>query len=134
VTVEVGQTGENGAVGLTRSAGNRFEVTLDLGRVWHEWGQRGASRLVLHELGHVVDFVLVPAALEQKLDAEIPAGYACDPGVPTGACAARQERFAETFAKWATGDIGVDIQLGYKVLPPASLEEWGRPLSGLGDG
>jgi hypothetical protein len=33
----------------------------------------------------------------------------------------------------ATGDIGVDIYLGYKVPPPnMPLDAWGTPLSGLG--
>lgn len=130
VTIRVGSVGGT-AVGLTRTAGSGFEVILDLGTVYHESGERGVSRLVLHELGHVVDFMLVPAALKSDLDATIPAGYACDPGLPNGACAAREERFAETFAKWATGDLGVDIHLGYKVLAPPSLEAWGRPLAAL---
>ena len=47
---------------------------------------------------------------------------------PTGACAPPKERFAETFAKWATGDIGLNVPLGYKVLPPDSLEDWGAQL------
>ena len=63
------------------------------------------------------------------LVAEIPRGYGCeDHNEPTGACAPPKERFAETFAKWATGDIGLNIQLGYKVLPPDSLEDWGAQL------
>jgi len=47
-------------------------------------------------------------------------------------CANRQERFAETFAKWALGDIGVNLDIGYKVPPPsAPLETWGQPLARL---
>lgn len=117
------------AVGLTHGLGNRFEIVLDLGRVWRQSGDRGINRLVLHELGHVVDFVLVPDALKAKLDAGIPAGYACDPGVADGACTSPAERFAETFAKWATGDLGFDVDLGYKVLAPTSLDAWAQPLT-----
>ncbi|MBW3611907.1 MAG: hypothetical protein KY438_10340, partial [Actinobacteria bacterium] len=51
------------------------------------------------------------------LDAGIPAGWECDGG-HSGACAAVPERFAESFAKWATGDIGVDLYIGYRVPPP----------------
>jgi hypothetical protein len=129
-TIAVGPV-SRGAVGLTQGGRGNYLVTLDLGRVSRQNGVRGIRRLVLHELGHVVESALVPPALAASLDAGIPAGYTCDPGVADGACAARQERFAETFAKWATGDLGVDIYLGYKVPPPASLEDWGRPLAAL---
>jgi hypothetical protein len=130
VTIRVGGVNAS-AVGLTHTVGNRFEVVLDLGQVWHQSGDRGVARLVLHELGHVVDFVLVPSALKAKLDAGIPSGYGCDPGVADGACTAPAERFAETFAKWATGDLGFDVNLGYKVLAPASLDTWAQPLTTL---
>ena len=43
------------------------------------------------------------------------------------------ERFAESFAKWATGDIGVDLYLGYKVPPPDDLAGWGAPLADAGE-
>ena len=43
------------------------------------------------------------------------------------------ERFAESFAKWATGDIGLDLFIGYKVLPPdADARRLGRPARGAG--
>ena len=131
VTVEVGSTGEP-AVGLT--AGNRddgYRVTLDLHSVLQRMGERGLSRLVLHELGHVVDHALLDAGRQRALDAPIPTGYACGPGEVTSACATREERFAETFAKWASGDIGINVSLGYKVMPPGDLEAWGAGLSGL---
>ena len=41
-----------------------------------------------------------------------------------------QMQVAESFAKWATGDIGVDVNLGYAIPPPEpSLGSWGRPLA-----
>lgn len=121
---------QEGVVGTTQSAGSRFVVTLNLGLALRIHGRRGIDRLVLHELGHVVDFALVPAALDARLDAEIPRGYGCEAG-QTGACAVPVERFAETFAKWATRDIGVGVDLGYKVPPPDDLESWGAPLASL---
>ena len=58
-------------------------------------------------------------------------GYGCDEGV-SGACADEAERFAESFAKWALGDIGVNLEIGYKVPPPsAPLDVWGAPLARL---
>lgn len=117
-------------VGLTQSDGDRYDVTLDLGTVSREYGQRGIDRLVQHELGHVVDFALVPEALDEQLDAGIPQGYGCEDG-DSGGCANREERFAESFAKWASGDIGVDLYLGYKVPPPSDLANWGAPLAQL---
>jgi hypothetical protein len=131
VDVRVGASGE-GSIGVTSSRPGGFDVTLDLATVARTIGPRGISRLVLHELGHVVDFALVPAALNVQLDAGIPKGWGCDDG-QAGACAAPEERFAESFAKWATGDIGNDLYAGYKVPPPEpSLEVWGAPLARLG--
>jgi hypothetical protein len=119
-----------GTVGITQSVGNRYSVTVNLGVVSRRYGQRGIDRTVLHELGHVVDFALVPPALDARLDAAIPRGYGCD-GQNSGGCAQPTERFAESFAKWATGDIGVDLYLGYKVPPPDDLAAWGAPLASL---
>ena len=130
VDVHVGPSGGH-SVGLTESRGARYSVTLDLGTVAQRYGQRGIARLVLHELGHVVDFALVPESLDRELDAGIPAGLGCEQGV-LGGCANREERFAETFAKWALGDIGVSLNIGYKVPPPLlPLAAWGAPLARL---
>src|SRR5919202_5316092 len=131
VEVRVGPVGEPGALGVTESGGARYDVTVDLGRVAAVYGQRGIDRVVLHELGHVVDHALVPDDVMATLQAGIPAGYGCEYGT-SGACATPPERFAESFAKWATGDIGVDLYVGYKVPPPGpTLDAWGAPLAAL---
>ena len=119
-----------GAVGTTQLVGSRFRVVLNLGAAARAGGQRAIDRLVLHELGHVVDGALVPATLRARLVAQVPQGYGCVDGV-TGACAAPVEIFAESFAKWATGDIGVNLNLGYTVPPPDDLARWGAPLAQL---
>jgi len=129
VDVRVAST-EAGTVGVTQSVGNRYDVTVNLGLVSRRYGQRGIDRTVLHELGHVVDFALVAPSLDGRLDAAIPQGYGCE-GQNSGGCAQPTERFAESFAKWATGDIGVDLYLGYKVPPPDDLAAWGAPLATL---
>ena len=132
VTVRVGPTGAPGAIGLTTLRDPGYDVTVDLGPVSERYGQRGIDRVVLHELGHVIDHAIVPAALDRQLAAGIPAGYGCDQGL-SGACATADERFAESFAKWAVGDIGLDLNVGYKVMPPEpSLAAWGAPLERLG--
>jgi hypothetical protein len=130
VTIHVGSATAGGAdaVGLTAGTPKGFDVTLDLAAVWQQDGERGVQRLVLHELGHVVDAVLVKPDLASRLDALIPASYGCDPQQPDIGCAPRQERFAETFAKWCTGDIGFNLPIGYKVAPPSSLDDWGAQL------
>lgn len=132
VDISVGNAGP-GAAGVTAPRGKRYDVVLDLAGVGSRLGPRGVSRLVLHELGHVIDDVLVPPGLKQRLDDGIPRGWGCEEGV-TGSCAIREERFAESFAKWAMNDIGADINIGYKVPPPRlTLAEWARPLTRLRD-
>ena len=129
-TLEVGSA-QDGAAGTATDSGGRYVVLLDLANV-APMGPRAVSRLVLHELAHVVDYALLEDRLLADLDALVPAGWVCEEG-RVGSCAAKEERFAETFAKWATSDIGVDIYLGYKVPPPnVPLDAWGEPLSGLG--
>jgi hypothetical protein len=132
VDVHIGVT-DAGTVGITQSVGDRYGVSVNLGLVSRRYGQRGIDRDVLHELGHVVDFALVPPALDAQLDTAIPRGYGCDDS-NSGGCAQTVERFAESFAKWATGDIGVDLYLGYKVPPPDDLAAWGTPLAKLAGG
>jgi hypothetical protein len=130
VDVRVGPVGGH-AVGITEVDEPGYRVDLDLGLVSSRYGERGIQRVVLHELGHVVDHALVPDTLAAGLDADIPTGLGCDEGT-MGACADREERFAETFAKWALGDIGVNLDIGYKVPPPAlALSVWGAPLAAL---
>lgn len=132
VTVRVGETG-SGALGLTTGNHDGYAVTLDLRRTEGSLGERGVQRLVLHELAHVVDHALVDDGTMGRLDAMVPRGYECDTGEATGSCAEVEERFAETFAKWATGDIGVGLYIGYKVPPPdVPLAAWGGPLGALG--
>jgi hypothetical protein len=132
VTVRVIDTGAD-AAGWTAPNADGYEVAFDLAKVSQVLGQRGIARTVLHELGHVVDFALVPDDVSARLDVEIPQGYGpCRPGQRDASCTARAERFAETFAKWANGDIGAGLDIGYRVPPPSvSLEEWGGPLAQL---
>jgi hypothetical protein len=133
VEINVAGTGPR-ALGVTYDHGGSYGIVLDLPRVLATYGERGVDRVVLHELGHVVDAALVPEQLDAALDAQMPPGYACPPGERTSACAPRAERFAETFAKWATGDIGVNLNVGYAVAPPVvALDRWGEPLAALGE-
>ena len=129
VDVHIGST-RQGTAGTTQQLGDRYAVSVNLGLVSRSAGQRGIDRDVLHELGHVLDLALVGPELNAQLDAQIPRGYGCERGT-SGACANELERFAESFAKWATGDIGVDLYLGYKIPPPADLAGWGAPLAAL---
>lgn len=129
-TVRVGPAGPN-ASGFTQSTASGYDVQLDLGPVSRVLGTKGVERVVLHELGHVVRFAIVPPALLSQLDAGIPGGFGCGGGVE-GACAPAEERFAETFAKWAMNDIGASIDIGYRIPPPgAGLDAWAVPLTRL---
>ena len=89
---------------------------------------------VLHELGHVVDHMLVEQELNDVLEAGIPRTGACEQDISGlfGSCAEPSERFADTFAKWALRGRVSEVGAGYGVATPASLEEWGAPLATLG--
>jgi hypothetical protein len=130
VTVVDGEAGQ-GALGVTIPDSRGYTIRMAFGDVFQKLGQRGFDRVVQHELGHVVDFALVPDALKARLDAGIPPGQPCRQGTRTGSCAPREERFAESFAKWASGDLGVELYAGYEVPPPPDLENWGAPLAEL---
>jgi hypothetical protein len=131
VDVRIGPTAVAGAIGLTEDEEPGYRVTVDLGLVASRFGQRGVERTVLHELGHVLDHALLTDDVVAAMVAEIPTGYGCEDG-RLGACAKPEERFAETFAKWALGDLGINLDVGYKVPPPVvALDVWGQPLARL---
>jgi hypothetical protein len=114
------------APGVAVAGDSGYDVAVDIERAAHA-GRRGIDRVVLHELAHVIDGALVTDAMMAPLQAAIPAPSACGADCPTAA-----ERFAETFARWATGDPGEDISLGYDVpMPQPSLDAWGAQLTAL---
>jgi hypothetical protein len=119
------------AIGLAQSLGDHVEVSVDV----HELdGERAIDRnmVVLHELGHVIDFVLVDDPLIRQLDDAIPPSGACTAlSDGTGGCARPEERFADTFAKWALRGRFSLAGSGYGVPTPPSLEDWGMPLGRL---
>jgi hypothetical protein len=109
-------------------------------RVWFNVGRLNADRTqdravaVLHELGHVIDYELVEDDLMQRLDSGIPRGGACVEdgyGNAGGGCTPVEERFADTFAKWALRGHVSAAGSGYMIPSPASLEDWGAPLAEL---
>jgi hypothetical protein len=120
------------AIGLAEMTMDRAVVSFDV-RTLN--GERALDRevVVLHELGHVVDFQLVSDELVQELDRTIPRVGSCgtSPALPTGACTAVEERFADTFAKWALRGAVSITGAGYSLPAPASLEDWGAPLGRL---
>jgi hypothetical protein len=117
--------------GLTQSAGpHRYTVTLNLSFLNGSRGPTIRDDVVLHELGHVVDFEVVPDEERDRLAAEVPVSGACYTA-DTGDCTAPQERFADTFAKWALRGAVSVAGAGYSIPAPASLEDWGAPLAAL---
>jgi hypothetical protein len=108
------------AIGMAEMHGDSATISLDA-RLLN--GERAVDRgaAVLHELGHVIDFVLVDDAIRQRMDGAIP-----QLGTP-----AVEERFAETFAKWAlNGRVSIAGD-GYGIPNPPSIEDWGAPLAQL---
>lgn len=133
-TTDMGSVGSDAGVmrmGWTLPLRTRYVVGVNIAELD---GERAMDRptVVLHELGHVVDFALIPPALDLQLDAGIPHGGSCGSGGgPFGGCAPAPERFADTFAKWALGGAVSDVGAGYEVAMPPSLETWGEPLGAL---
>jgi hypothetical protein len=126
--VTVGTYLENGETLAVTSSGPRgFAVDLNVARLDRDRGMDRSS-VVLHELGHVIDFALVPKELNGRLDEQIPRGGPCGIAIE---CDRIEERFADTFAKWALRGAVAEIGAGYGIAMPASLEGWGAPLAQL---
>jgi hypothetical protein len=124
-------SGGGRALGITEAGPDGIRVGLDLpvlngGRV----SDRDST--VLHEFGHVLDFTLVRDDVRAAMDRQIPIGGPCASAEhSTGTCAAPEERFADTFAKWALHGAVSAFGAGYAVPTPVSLEDWGAPLDRL---
>jgi hypothetical protein len=130
VTISMFSDASGGAVGTAQEvAPGRFAVRFN--RAYLD-GERKSDRdvTVVHELGHVVDFALMSPELRNDLAAQLPSSGACFTA-DTGDCTAPEERFADTFAKWALRGAVSAYGAGYSTLPPASLENWGAPLATL---
>jgi hypothetical protein len=127
VTVRPMVAGSAGAaIGLASGGPAGFFVDLDLARLDNDLVME-RSVAVVHELGHIVDFALLDDAMLARLDAGIPRGGGCGLAVN---CDQPEERFADTFAKWALRGA-VSAGSGYGVPMPASIESWGQPLGAL---
>jgi hypothetical protein len=132
-TVTIGPMPPTGdAIGLTTQlSSGRYQIMLDVANL-DGFARGDRATVVLHELGHVIDFALIDDAMLARLDAGIPRTVGCGSlPEPRGDCAAPQERFADTFAKWALHGAVSIVGSGYGVAVPASLEDWGAPLATL---
>ena len=127
--VTIGAYAEHGeTLGITRGSERGFTVDFNVARLDGDSAMHRAT-VVLHELGHVIDFALVPEDLNTALDAQIPRGGPCGLAID---CELMEERFADTFAKWALKGAVAEIGAGYGIAMPRSLEDWGAPLAKLG--
>jgi hypothetical protein len=130
VTISVYSEPSGAAVGTAQQLGSEaFQVRLNLAYLD---GERKADRdqTVIHELGHVIDLALMPDGMRDELAGQLPSSGTCFTA-ETGDCTAPEERFADTFAKWALRGAVSAAGSGYSTLAPASLESWGAPLASL---
>ena len=125
--VQIGSTVVDGALGVTSAGPGGVSVGFDLPRLNND-RVMDRDTVVLHELGHVIDFALVPADINAQLDAQIPVGGPCGAAID---CDLPEERFADTFAKWALNGAVSEVGAGYGIAMPASIEGWGAPLAAL---
>jgi hypothetical protein len=116
--------------GLTIPTGGRYVVELNLSFLNSQRGAGIRDDVVLHELGHVVDFTEVPDDIVARLAAEVPVTGTCRTP-DSGDCTNPRERFADTFAKWALRGAVSVAGAGYSIPTPPSLEDWGAPLGTL---
>jgi hypothetical protein len=123
---------QRAAIGLMSAvAPGRYEIRLDVANL-DGYERADRATVVLHELGHVIDFALLDDSLRRRLYGGIPPTGSCGAlPEPRGDCAAPRERFADTFAKWALRGAVSLAGAGYGVAAPASLEDWGAPLAQL---
>jgi hypothetical protein len=115
-------------VGVTKPVPNGFQIELNTAALD---GDASFSRdiVVLHELGHVIDFSLISQELADQLDSAIPSSGPClSEDQINGGCTAPEERFADTFAKWALRGAVSAAGAGYGIRAPL-LDEWGQPLA-----
>ena len=133
------RTHEGDPLGVTRTQWRgrdaSFVVDLDVASLD---GLRVMDRetVVMHELGHAIDHALVPQITNAALDRGIPRSGRCVSagGALSGSCAEVEERFADTFAKWALRGRVSAAGAGYGIASPVSLEDWGAPLGLLAAG
>src|SRR3954447_5553147 len=119
------------AVGTTYPQNGSFRVVFNT-QVLNGRGAFSRDVVVLHELGHVLDFSLIAKPVADQLDRTIPTSGPCvSAGQQTGECTAPEERFADTFAKWALRGAVSAVGAGYGVDAPL-LDEWALPLASVG--
>ena len=126
--VRVQTHADHGAtIGWAKSSSGGSVISVDTAALN---GDRALDRnvVVLHELGHVIDYVLVPDELVAELDGGVPRDPDC---AAADDCAILEERFADTFAKWALRGAVSLAGSGYGIPAPPSLEDWGAPLGRL---
>jgi hypothetical protein len=129
VTVKTFADPNSWALGWAQVKGvKRYELRLNVARLN---GSRRIDRdmVTLHELGHVIDFAILDDSARDRLAAQVPRTGVCHAQLAD--CATSQERFADTFAKWALRGAVSIAGAGYSLPAPASLEDWGAPLSAL---
>lgn len=123
-----------GPAGFVRPDGTRYVLSLHLPDL-RAVGPKLRDHVVMHEFGHVVDFALVPQAVNAAMDQGIPRLEACHGDGVSGGCTSIEERFADTFAKWALNDavgpVAGNLAAGYRVPPPNNLAGWAEPLAAL---
>ena len=125
VTVKTFADPDAWALGWAQIKGvKRYELRLNVSRLN---GSRRIDRdmVTLHELGHVIDFaILDDAACATGSRPRCPRRASAMRSWPTARTP--QERFADTFAKWALRGAVSITGAGYSLPAPASLEDWAR--------
>jgi hypothetical protein len=127
---DLGASPDGRAIGVTYARAHAFRIVLDT-ELLDGYAASSRDMVVLHELGHVIDGALIRKDIADQLDRTIPSSGPCvSESQTTGACTAPEERFADTFAKWALRGAVSAAGAGYGIDAPL-LDEWALPLAGL---
>jgi hypothetical protein len=126
----LGAAADGQAIGVTYARGQTFRIVLDT-QLLDGYAASSRDVVVLHELGHVIDGALIRKDIADELDRTIPSSGPCvSESQRTGACTAPEERFADTFAKWALRGAVSAAGAGYGIDAPL-LDQWALPLAGV---
>src|SRR5215203_4864114 len=112
-----------------RADGLRFTAAVaPADRAWIEAATARARPEAARLIAEVDGLVQVGADVGAEGALGVPRSGPCGLAID---CDLPEERFADTFAKWALNGAVSEVGAGYGIAMPASIENWGAPLAAI---